>query len=295
MNNTLHKNLTLARLILAVLLKRKAGIYQLVNLQNNKTYVGSSHNLYRRLCCYLSPATLKRDLKSYNSVIAQALLKYGPMNFGIRILEFIELDHNLSNKQQKKIIFDREQHYLNAIKPEYNILKIAGSRLGSPHTFKTRKLMSLNSKVRKLIFVYNEFGNFIKAYSSILSVAAITNINRLVISRNLKKYEFKPVFLLNKNNTAKFILSYTSLSQLELDNFILSNKDKPAHNIKQPHSKKVYVYYPDGKSYGSSPLNSLAQVKKEFKMSEATINKYAKLKTSYKKNNLIFSFTPLNF
>jgi hypothetical protein len=54
------------------------------------------------LCCYLSPATIKRDLKSYNSVIAQALLKYGPMNFGIRILEFIELDHNFSNKQQKK-------------------------------------------------------------------------------------------------------------------------------------------------------------------------------------------------
>jgi hypothetical protein len=41
MNNTLYKNLTLARLILAVLLKRKAGIFQLVNLQNNKTYVGS--------------------------------------------------------------------------------------------------------------------------------------------------------------------------------------------------------------------------------------------------------------
>lgn len=82
---------------------------------------------------------------------------------------------------------DREQHYLNAIKPEYNILKIAGSRLGSPHTIKTRKLLSLNSKVSKLIFVYNEFGNFVKAYSYILSVAAITNINRLVISRNLKK------------------------------------------------------------------------------------------------------------
>ncbi len=57
----------------------------------------------------------------------------------------------------------------------------------------------------------------------------------------------------------------------------------------------MFVYYLDGKSYALSPFDNLAQVKKEFKMAEATINKYAELRTPYKKNNLIFSFSPIQF
>ena len=58
--------------------------------------------------------------------------------------------------------------------------------------------MSLNSKVSKVIFVYNEIGKFVKGYSSILSVAAITNINRLVISRKLKNMNLNLYFYLIK-------------------------------------------------------------------------------------------------
>src|SRR6266852_3397853 len=252
MKNTtnLYKNLVQARSTLDLQIKKKAGIYQLVNLKNNKTYIGSSNNLYRRLSIYLSPASLNRDLISFNSKIARALLKYGYKNFGIKILEFIELDINLTKKEQKKAILEREQYYLDTIKPEYNIQKIAGSRLGSSHTLKTRKLMKSKSK---------------------------------------------PVLLLNRDNTNKFIISYTPLNQSELDKFIISIENKLAHNTKQPNSKKVFVYYLDGKSYALSLFDNLAQVKKEFKMAEATINKYAELRTPYKKNNLIFSFSPIQF
>jgi hypothetical protein len=301
MKNTknLYKNLVQARSTLAIQIKKKAGIYQLVNLKNNKTYIGSSNNLYRRLSIYLSPASLNRDLISFNSKIARALLKYGYKNFGIKILEFIELDINLTKKEQKKAICpfgeEREQHYLDTIKPEYNIQKIAGSRLGSSHTLKTRKLMIKNSKVSKRMYVYNEDGSNLKIYSSISEVAAVNNINRLVIARQLKKSEPKPVLLLNRDNTNKFIISYTPLNQSELNKFIVSIENKLAYNTKQPNSKKVYVYYLDGKSYASSPFDNLAQVKKEFKMAEATINKYAKLRTPYKKFNLIFSFSPIQF
>jgi len=43
MKNTknLYKNLVQARSTLALQIKKKAGIYQLVNLKNNKTYIGS--------------------------------------------------------------------------------------------------------------------------------------------------------------------------------------------------------------------------------------------------------------
>jgi|SRR6267378_771787 len=291
MKNKLYKNLRTGRLQLAVQLKTKAGVYQLINLINKKIYIGSSNDLYRRLGNYLQFSNLKREQN--RSKITKAILKYGYDNFGFKILEFIELNPNLTKIEKRKVILDREQHYLNTLKPEYNINKQAESRLGIPHTLKTKKLMVLNSKVSKKIFVYNEDGVFFYESSSISLIAGLININRLIITRKLKKYKSKPVLLLNRDNTKKYIISYTSLNESELSKFILSVKNQLPHNTKQPHSKKVYVYYLDGKPYNLSPFANLAKITKEFKMAEATINKYAKLRTPYKKFNLIFSFTPI--
>lgn len=54
------------------------------------------------------------------------MVKYGHSNFKLVILEYCEAD--------RLIILEREQHYINLLKPEYNILKIAGSPLGYKHT-----------------------------------------------------------------------------------------------------------------------------------------------------------------
>lgn len=79
MNNTIHKNLYLAikKELKLNQDKNKAGIYQLVNLVNLKTYVGSSVNLNRRLNEYLNPLYIARNLKKGNSALLNALLKYG--------------------------------------------------------------------------------------------------------------------------------------------------------------------------------------------------------------------------
>ena len=37
---------------------------------------------------------------------------------------------------------EKEQYYINLLKPEYNILKVAGSRLGHKHTDETRVKMA---------------------------------------------------------------------------------------------------------------------------------------------------------
>ena len=60
-------------------------------------------------------------------LINKALLKYGYGNFSLEILEYCE----------PKDLISREQYYLDLIKPEYNILKIAGSSLGYRHTEET--------------------------------------------------------------------------------------------------------------------------------------------------------------
>lgn len=102
----------------------KSGIYLMTNLINNKTYIGSSVNLGRRFTCYYSFNHIKR-WKTSN--ICKALIKYGYSNFQLTILEYCT---------PEKCI-EREQYYFDKLKPEYNILKKAGSLLGFKHSEKT--------------------------------------------------------------------------------------------------------------------------------------------------------------
>jgi group I intron endonuclease len=44
------------------------------------------------------------------------------------------------------MLLKREQYYLDTLKPEYNILKAANSRIGSKHSLKTKALMSIKLK-----------------------------------------------------------------------------------------------------------------------------------------------------
>ena len=62
-----------------------------------------------------------------NMLIHKALLKYGYSEFRLDILEYCD---------GKEVIY-REQYYLDLLKPEYNILKTAGSSLGFKHTSET--------------------------------------------------------------------------------------------------------------------------------------------------------------
>ncbi len=115
---------------------KKSGIYCWTNLINNKSYVGSSINLSRRLSDYYSIDKFKRIRIKGHSRISNAILKNKISNFNLDILEYCE----------SNIIIEREQHYLDLLKPKYNILKIAGSRLGFKHSEVTIKKMSIKNK-----------------------------------------------------------------------------------------------------------------------------------------------------
>ena len=87
---------------------------------NGKTYIGSSTNLSVRFYTYYS----LRSLAKSNRPMERTLLKYGFSNFSLEILEYCNL----------KDLLGREQYYLDTLKPEYNIVKIAGSTLGYKHS-----------------------------------------------------------------------------------------------------------------------------------------------------------------
>jgi len=120
--------------------KGKCGIYRWINIENNKSYIGSSIDLRRRLKQYYNISYIER----FNSMlIYKSLLKYGYSKFKLEILEYCDLSD----------VIKREQHYIDIFKPEYNILKIAGSSLGYKHDeislVKVRKHLALLNAEKK--------------------------------------------------------------------------------------------------------------------------------------------------
>lgn len=106
--------------------KGKSGVYCWKNNANGKTYIGSSVNIGKRLTNYYNYDFLSRP--NHKMLIYKALLKYGYSQFSLEILEYCEPSTTI----------EREQYYIDYLKPEYNILKIAGSSLGYQHSEETR-------------------------------------------------------------------------------------------------------------------------------------------------------------
>lgn len=107
-----------------------SGVYQIENQANGNCYVGSAVNLRRRWAQHISRLRHKRHC---NQHLQRAFDRYGEPAFVFSILEQI--------KDASQLI-PREQHYLDTLKPEYNIASIAGSALGRPCSPETRRKMS---------------------------------------------------------------------------------------------------------------------------------------------------------
>ncbi len=88
-------------------------------------------DLKNRLRQYYSNSYLNSPKMKSN--LSKSLVKYRHSNFKLVILEYC---------LKKKDILSQEQYFLDLLKPEYNILKVAGSPLGSKHTEETNALMS---------------------------------------------------------------------------------------------------------------------------------------------------------
>ena len=132
------------------------------------------------------------------SRIYRALLSHGYENFNLEILEYCD----------KSILIEREQYYIDLIKPEYNILTKAGSSLGFKHSpetllkFKNRKLSpeayinlkkskaglapSKLAKINQLLatghpVIIIKENNFIKEYNSVRAAARDLGVNHATI------------------------------------------------------------------------------------------------------------------
>lgn len=108
-------------------MENKIGIYCIENKINKKKYIGSSKDVYKRKNRHFSEL---KNLKHKNVKLQRSYNKYGKDNFSFYVIEFVENENEL-------II--REQHYIDSIKPEYNINLIANSSLGVKRSEETKE------------------------------------------------------------------------------------------------------------------------------------------------------------
>lgn len=112
----------------------EAGVYLISNNVNGKCYVGSTIHLDQRRREHFSKLA---NNKHINAHLQNAYNKYGREAFDFEVLETIDIDDNIKDKLLK-----REQFWIDNLKPEYNILLVAGSNLGYHHTEETKKKIS---------------------------------------------------------------------------------------------------------------------------------------------------------
>lgn len=257
--------------------KGKSGIYRLNNLVNGKCYVGSSKGLSNRLRAYYSTSNIKRIVSKESSIIYSAILKYGHKNFSLDILEYCEIS----------VLIKKEQYYIDYLKPEYNILNIANSRLGHKLSEKTKKAVSIALRGKKYKV------NLLKV---ITKSNAITYETRLKISSRCKGISVKVYD--KSNNLVKAFPTITSAAKyfgfssstirriekggVSYDDYIYKFEVKDT---------RIWVY--DCNKNLINIYNSISKVSESFNIPPTTLSRYIKSGKLYE-NTFYFQNTELN-
>jgi group I intron endonuclease len=115
-----------------------AGIYLIRNNANGKLYIGSSKDMNARWRNHKSELNRKKHTNSY---LQHSWDKYGESSFSFEYLE--------ECIATREILIEREQYYLDSLRPEYNLAKKAENCLGVKHSISTRQKMSEAAKRRQ--------------------------------------------------------------------------------------------------------------------------------------------------
>lgn len=163
------------------------GIYMIVNIINNHKYVGSSVNIKRRL--EIHKANLRHNHHD-NSHLQNAWNKYGENNFVFSVLE--------SCSQETR--FEREQFYIDTIKPEYNICTtvVQNPPTGGESRLKqscTRKRLIAEGIIpitnNTPVYVYYKDGRLVGRWESIRKAAQALNIHYSSACRCIQGKDFQ--------------------------------------------------------------------------------------------------------
>ena len=193
---------------------KNIGIYQIKNKINNKSYIGSSSRLKFRWNRHLT------DLKCnvhHSLALQRAFHKYGYDNF-----EFIILENCEENK-----LLEKEQYYLDTLKPEYNICKIAGNCAGVKHSMETiekrRNSLIKFWENKELKTTHSKYGRSKKKKQNTL-------IRQQKEQRNLQIIDELKAGIRQDVIAEKYNLSTSSITQIKKKYDITTEKAKGSNN-----------------------------------------------------------------
>lgn len=179
--------------------RHKAGIYMILNLINNKKYIGSaaSNRINVRFRNHLIHGTGSKP-------VALAVKKYGIENFNFYILEYFPGFVKKENLNSAHLsLLKLETSYIQLYHPEYNILQEANSSLGYSHTKETKQHLRDNFSLerKEKIGNLNRGKTFTTERRQLLSeIAKLRNSNQN-LRDHLSKIASKPVTLYFSDGT----------------------------------------------------------------------------------------------
>jgi group I intron endonuclease len=187
---------------------KKSGIYMLTNKINNKRYIGSAIDLNKRISRYFQKSYL---LKNKNFLIVKAIKKYGISNFYISILEY-------TNPLVSDLL-KQEQYWLDQIRPEYNILKIAGNSLGYKHSELVKfKISQKRLGVKMEEITKERISRSLKVSKLVGHKHSIDTKKKLSIIASMRKFDpNKGLYITIKDITTGIIKSYKSIREAARD------------------------------------------------------------------------------
>lgn len=213
----------------------KSGIYKICNTINSKFYIGSSINLDRRKNEHF------RNLKNQthtNNHLQSSWNKYGKENFEFEILETCEIENLIS----------KEQHYIDELKPEYNICRTAGSTLGfkpsSEQILKAslkRKGKKRSEETRKKMSDWQFGRKFSLESRQKMSSSAKNKPNMNALIERMKNRDAKG----SKNGRAKLDEDQVKLIKLDISKGFRAKDIANKYNV----SKNIIYYIKSGETW----------------------------------------------
>ena len=239
-------------------LKEKCGIYEIFNMENGKRYVGSSIDIYNRIHEHVF--NLKNG-KSHNQHLQNSWNKYGESSFIYSVLEYC----NPSSR------FEREQYYIDCLKPEYNLTLNVIANFGHSVDDETREKISNTLKQKYAsgeLQAYRQNHIWKKTYIYNIRTFKIEAICDCAADagRLLKSRKGSAIDTMLYNN--RYIVTFFELKDLnELVNYI--NKNFLVANSK--FGKYIICQTPKGYKY----YRTLTDCARENFSSKSTLSKHS--------------------
>jgi len=255
--------------------KKMKGIYVFEILNYNYVYIGSSINLYNRVCSYFMPSILANGDRR----VLRYFRKYGFEN--VKLILYI-----LCSELTREQIIEVEQYYIDLYKSTHTLLNVdlvAGGSLGyhEPMSDKMRNKLRIlrgiaffvyDTKTHSLIFKFNSkqyaYDNIRINHTTLNNCLdnGVLYLNRFLFSiEPINEFPFET--LISLENLKKLI------EEIQLKNKSIQKKSKKiqAENIKHPDLSRVF-----------DSINSFA---KAVKGDRSTIRLYL---NSIKKEGLLY-------